>query len=947
MILNLFNSIAIKIRVRDYQVAILLALVAFTATQMYIHHSFKVDLSQVNAHHGAHVATQWDSIPDFCENPTKTTVASGNWSNPSVWSGGNLPSSSDKVLISSGHSVAYDSTSGVADCLGIKGTLNFRTDMNTVLRVGNILVYDVGHLIVGTTSNPVSPNNTADIIIANKALDANMDPNQYGTGLLAWGEVKMHGAVKDPTFIRLATEPLAGQNSIQLSQTPVGWKVGDRIIIPDTRVGKSTEINWENWQFLQPQWEELTIQNISGSMVTLSQPLAYDHKGARDGNGVLDFLPHVGNFSRNVKIRSELPMGSGTQGHVLFTHRADIDVRYVWFKDLGRTLAAATGPGNQIGRYALHMHHVSGPTATPANGYQYTLIGNSIDGGPTNHNVRWALAVHDSHYGLIKDNVAYNYNGWIIGTEDGSESYNVFDHNFALRSAGRGGRNGGAQEANEGGGFTFRGPNNFVRNNVTANIHSNGPDAAYGYKHAFEYLGNIKVPNFKGADTSTAGQFTVKDGYSMALLEFNNNEVYGSQSGYSNWWVGTFSTEPRTADINLIKDFKVWNVFNKAIFNYPSGHYIYDGLITRGDPNHDLCCSTAFEGGDYHLESLVIKNSDIQGYRSGIRPSLDQGQGIQTIENTKLRNYVNIPMDTLVTSSYTSDNIPRRSVEVRNVKFEAWPGQPLRPISMNYNGLNGTRNHIQKDEIKVYDYNQQAGVNFQVYYDEQVPGFLVPQTIFAADGKSSVKGSPESGLTNLQNWNKYGIAIARGVAPCNDAVSRPEINGVVCSSGPLPPPANPLPTISFHLSSIYGAIDPGESTQLNWTVLNANNVSIDQGIGTVAASGSRPVTPSASTIYRLTASNSSGTIVRDLALTVNGTQPPPPPPPAPNPVPPPVSPPPSLVGDLNGDCLVNSLDFSILNGRWGTNDATADLNRDGLVNSIDFSLMNANWFETC
>ena len=52
----------------------------------------------------------------------------------------------------------------------------------------------------------------------------------------------------------------------------------------------------------------------------------------------------------------------------------------------------------------------------------------------------------------------------------------------------------------------------------------------------------------------------------------------------------------------------------------------------------------------------------------------------------------------------------------------------------------------------------------------------------------------------------------------------------------------------------------------------------------------------------------------------------------------------SLQGDINADCLVNSVDWSLMNSKWFTNDAKADLNHDGLVNSIDFSLLNKNWF---
>jgi hypothetical protein len=53
--------------------------------------------------------------------------------------------------------------------------------------------------------------------------------------------------------------------------------------------------------------------------------------------------------------------------------------------------------------------------------------------------------------------------------------------------------------------------------------------------------------------------------------------------------------------------------------------------------------------------------------------------------------------------------------------------------------------------------------------------------------------------------------------------------------------------------------------------------------------------------------------------------------------------PPLLAGDINGDNVVNSLDFSNMNTKWYQSDAIADLNKDGIVNALDFSLMNKNW----
>ncbi len=71
----------------------------------------------------------------------------------------------------------------------------------------------------------------------------------------------------------------------------------------------------------------------------------------------------------------------------------------------------------------------------------------------------------------------------------------------------------------------------------------------------------------------------------------------------------------------------------------------------------------------------------------------------------------------------------------------------------------------------------------------------------------------------------------------------------------------------------------GESSTLRWNVSNSTEVTIDNGIGVVAGSGSRQVFPSATTTYRMTAKGDGGDAVS--AVTVTVTTPPPPPPPEP------------------------------------------------------------------
>jgi chitodextrinase len=50
-----------------------------------------------------------------------------------------------------------------------------------------------------------------------------------------------------------------------------------------------------------------------------------------------------------------------------------------------------------------------------------------------------------------------------------------------------------------------------------------------------------------------------------------------------------------------------------------------------------------------------------------------------------------------------------------------------------------------------------------------------------------------------------------------------------------------------------------------------------------------------------------------------------------------------IVGDFNGDGLVNSLDLSLMTSAWNTSNSTYDLNNDGVVNSLDYAILSSNW----
>src|SRR5580700_3358753 len=94
---------------------------------------------------------------------------------------------------------------------------------------------------------------------------------------------------------------------------------------------------------------------------------------------------------------------------------------------------------------------------------------------------------------------------------------------------------------------------------------------------------------------------------------------------------------------------------------------------------------------------------------------------------------------------------------------------------------------------------------------------------------------------------------------------------------PAPPPA--APTITEFVAE-PSSIERGQSSTLRWSVTDATNTSIDNGIGSVQATGTRRVFPSDSTTYTLTATGPGGTKTATATVSVTAPPPPPPPPPA-------------------------------------------------------------------
>ena len=116
-------------------------------------------------------------------------------------------------------------------------------------------------------------------------------------------------------------------------------------------------------------------------------------------------------------------------------------------------------------------------------------------------------------------------------------------------------------------------------------------------------------------------------------------------------------------------------------------------------------------------------------------------------------------------------------------------------------------------------------------------------------------------------------------------------------------------------------ITAGGSSTLSWSVSNATTVSIDQGIGDVALTGSMAVSPAITTTYILTATNATGSATARTQVLVSGS-------PSPGGLP-------SISYFVPNPPMINSGDSSTLS--WSVSGATTvEINRGiGNVNPVD------------
>jgi len=693
------------------------------------------------------------------ENATHVTIASGLWSDASIWQDGEVPDQQADVVVSAGHTVTFNTVQfDEIDTLRVDGTLSFATNIDTQLFVDTIVVTPDGTVRIGSEDNPVEAGVAARIVFADDgAIDTDVDPLLLGRGLVSLGAVAMWGEEVTP-FVSLATDPRRGDTQLVLDTLPTNWRVGNRLVLTGTRN------DWRN-----PQDEELEIVAINGTVVTIDadseedgiQPLEFHHLTPEG----YDLNVYVANMNRNVVIMSERPEINDRRGHIMFMHNQDVEVHNVGLYGLGRTdkrnplndpvldedgrLIEGTGL-NRRARYPLHFHR-AGTTYEDTPGI---VQGVALVDGPG-----WGFVNHQSYVNM-SDNVAFNVQGASFVTEFGDE-IGSFERNLSIYNQGSGD---GLEDREDifdfghgGHGFWLQGPGV----EVVDNIATGARDSAFNF---FTTSSEVKflAENIEDA-TLAAGRDLVPVG-TVPLRRVDGNTAFASRSGLETWFHLTHMNDGQS----YIDNFTSWNT-NRGIHNpYTGRTTIRNATIIGRTDGRGLQGGTAISRNNV-TNQMTYEDVHIDGWRTGISVPVNRSTVISD-------GY--FAAETAIHIATTHDTI--RTVDIEGApEFATLTEQQLRGHDQWDIFMDGEIS-LKNRDVETYfspDIVRLGTVRFnnhQVYYDRQAADF-VPFTL-----ETSPDWVPDEliGLTNTQLWEQYGIAPGGTVAP-QDAVRVDRINGLV------------------------------------------------------------------------------------------------------------------------------------------------------------------------
>ena len=328
---------------------------------------------------------------------------------------------------------------------------------------------------------------------------------------------------------------------------------------------------------------------------------------------------------------------------------------------------------------------------------------------------------------------------------------------------------------------------------------------------------------------ASSGQFTTSNGNNMPILQFDNNEAYGAmQGGFTYWWVSSQDPQPyANAQESLIKNLKIWHVYNKAVYHYPSSEDHVRRLDHQGQVRllgpvlrQRRLRRGLFDEGRHHPQfgySRHGRGDSVPGGRlwAGTEPHRREFLSAQ-------RHNIQVPTNGSVNGCWMQNKL----VVITNTRFDAPPGRSLNNIDMVRDVGYAPECLSKLDEARVYAYNGVATDNFQIYHTNS----------------SVVPRPPASCSPTTRSRHQRPALPDRGAGPGAAHRHAERVAGVDDERTGLDPDAGTRPTPRR---------SPSTRASAPWP-----------------PSGTRSVTPTATTTYTITATNSVGSVTATATVTV-------------------------------------------------------------------------------
>jgi hypothetical protein len=477
------------------------------------------------------------------------------------------------VHVQAGHVVVFDVKSDAAlRAVYVAGTLSFAADRDTRLDVG-VLKVELGDepteggfdcdahiaelpagavrpaLLVGTPEKPIDAKHTALIrLVPFEGQDKQSCPAIVCCG----GRMEFHGAPLSRTWMKLGATAKKGESSATLQDAVTGWRVGDRVIITATHLGRDNGGGTDKLET-----EERTMTAIDGAKLSLDQPLAREHIGEGDFRG------EVANLSRNVIVESAQP--EGVRGHTMYHRGSAGSISYAEFRHLGKK--------DTLGRYSLHFHLVGN-----------TMRGSSVIGASihNSHN-RW-LTIHGTNYLVVRDCVGYRSIGHGYFLEDGTEVHNILDRNLAVQAMD--GKKLPKQvlpfDQNDGAGFWWANSLNTFTRNVSCE------NNRYGYFFEATETSALKL-TLPVQDAN--GETKPTDIRTLPFVRFEDNEAHCDGLYGINLGTGVNRVGPDARHPFVLRNTKIWEIHYAFRVQSPcvlnENMQIYNSIYGVYHPNYD------------------------------------------------------------------------------------------------------------------------------------------------------------------------------------------------------------------------------------------------------------------------------------------------------------------------------------------------------------------------